>query len=89
MALNDVAQPETVTVTDRAKALAAWPIKLVATVLDVPFRFIQRIFGIGAMPYFFILPNLAFFGLSGIAWVVPAMGVIWWMERPARKPDTG
>ncbi|MBO6552787.1 MAG: sugar ABC transporter permease [Roseitalea sp.] len=62
MALNDVAPSEPVTLTDRAKAAAAWPIKLLATVLDVPFRFLQRIFGIGAMPYFFILPNMIFFG---------------------------
>lgn len=33
--------------------------------------------------------HLAFFGLSGVAWVVPAMGIIWWMERPPKHKDAG
>lgn len=28
--------------------------------------------------------HLAFFAFSGILWVVPAMGIVWWMVRPAR-----
>jgi len=31
--------------------------------------------------------HLAFFGLSGLVWVVPAMFIISWMERPARRED--
>jgi len=31
--------------------------------LDVPMRFAQRLVGLKGMPYLFILPNLAFFGL--------------------------
>ncbi len=27
--------------------------------------------------------HLAFFALSGLVWVVPAMGIVWWMVRPA------
>lgn len=30
--------------------------------------------------------HLAFFGLSGVLWVLPAMAIIWWMERrPSRR----
>ncbi|WP_026479844.1 DUF2842 domain-containing protein [Ahrensia sp. 13_GOM-1096m] len=29
--------------------------------------------------------HLAFFGLSGLLWVVPAMFVISWMLRPSKK----
>ena len=31
--------------------------------LDVPFRALQRLLGIGRMPYIFLIPNLVFFGL--------------------------
>ncbi|WP_306118577.1 MULTISPECIES: DUF2842 domain-containing protein [unclassified Roseitalea] len=31
--------------------------------------------------------HLAFFGLSGVFWVVPAMFVISWMERGGRRKD--
>ena len=44
-------------------ALAAAPLRLLFAALDPLFRALQRIFGIGAMPYVFILPNLVFFGL--------------------------
>lgn len=31
--------------------------------------------------------HLAFFGISGLVWVLPAMGIIWWMARPEKpKP---
>ena len=33
--------------------------------------------------------HLAFFGLSGLVWVVPAMFIISWMERSPRKNDLG
>lgn len=29
--------------------------------------------------------HLAYFGLTGILWVLPAMAIIKWMEKPARK----
>lgn len=28
--------------------------------------------------------HLAFFALSGLLWVLPAMGIIWWMARPGK-----
>ena len=31
--------------------------------------------------------HLAFFGLSGVFWVLPAMAIIWWMERRPRRDD--
>ena len=33
--------------------------------------------------------HLAFFGLSGVVWVVPAMFVISWMERQPKSKDAG
>ena len=47
----------------RIGELAFLPVRLVFALLDPVFRALQRIFGIGAMPYLFILPNLVFFGL--------------------------
>lgn len=32
--------------------------------------------------------HLAFFGFSGLLWIVPAMFVIWWMEQRPKGPST-
>ncbi len=32
--------------------------------------------------------HLAFFGFAGVFWILPAMFIISWMERPPRKSDT-
>ena len=33
--------------------------------------------------------HLAFFAVSGVVWVLPAMLIIWWMARPGKKqPET-
>ncbi|PWL18083.1 DUF2842 domain-containing protein [Falsochrobactrum shanghaiense] len=29
--------------------------------------------------------HLFYFFFTGILWVLPAMGIIWWMERPPRQ----
>jgi len=42
--------------------LVAWPVRLVMHALDVPMRLLQRVLGIGGMPYAFLVPNLLFFG---------------------------
>lgn len=34
--------------------------------------------------------HLGFFALSGLLWVLPAMGIVWWMVQPGRsknRPD--
>jgi len=31
--------------------------------------------------------HLAFFAISGLVWVVPAMAIVWWMVRPARSQE--
>lgn len=51
------------TLTERLGAIFTWPLRLLLGALEIPLRYIQRIFGIGAMPYVFLLPNLIFFGL--------------------------
>ena len=33
--------------------------------------------------------HLAFFGLSGIFWIVPAMFIIAWMEKPPKRDNPG
>lgn len=50
-------------VTERMIALAAMPAVLFFRLLEAPFRLVQRLGGIKAMPYAFLAPNLAFFGL--------------------------
>ena len=47
---------------DRIGALAGLPVRMLMHALDVPMRFVQRVLGIGGMPYAFLVPNLLFFG---------------------------
>ena len=63
MAHENPAQLETESLGDRLNAMATWPIHALFSLLDVPFRALQRLLGIGRMPYVFLVPNLAFFGL--------------------------
>jgi len=49
--------------SDRLTAIAALPVVLFFRLFEVPFRFVQKIGGLKAMPYVFLLPNLAFFGV--------------------------
>ena len=44
-------------------ALAMAPVRVVMTAIDVPLRALQRIAGIGGMAGFFLLPNMAIFGI--------------------------
>ncbi|MBF2735649.1 MAG: sugar ABC transporter permease [Betaproteobacteria bacterium AqS2] len=46
----------------RLRELAALPWLLAMRALDRPFRLLQRGIGQGGMPYFFLVPNLLFFG---------------------------
>ena len=48
---------------ERLAAVAITPVRLFFQLLEVPFRFAQRLGGIKVMPYAFLAPNLAFFGL--------------------------
>ncbi|WP_421853334.1 carbohydrate ABC transporter permease [Oricola sp.] len=43
--------------------VVAWPAELTFRLLDYPLTVLQRLFGIKAMPYVFLLPNIAFFGI--------------------------
>jgi alpha-1,4-digalacturonate transport system permease protein len=47
---------------DRTKDILLMPLRWVLGALDTPFRLIQRVLGVGRMPYVFLLPNLLFFG---------------------------
>ncbi len=44
-------------------SIAVLPVRFLFTLLEKPFQGIQQICGIGKMPYIFLLPNLAFFGI--------------------------
>ena len=42
----------------------AWaPLRLLGALVDYPLRAVQRVAGIGRMPYVFLIPNLGFFGI--------------------------
>ena len=43
--------------------VVAWPIRILFKLLDYPISAIQRLIGIRRMPWLFLLPNLAFFGM--------------------------
>lgn len=47
----------------RLQRLATLPAEALFRLLEAPLRYVQRLGGIGAMPYVFLLPNLAFFGI--------------------------
>ena len=49
--------------SDRLAAIAVWPIVQVFRLLEFPLAAIQRGVGIKRMPWIFLLPNLAFFGI--------------------------
>ena len=46
-----------------ALSAAEVPTRIFFRILEVPIAAVQRIVGIGGMPYVFLLPNLAFFGI--------------------------
>ncbi len=50
-------------VSDRVAAVAAWPVQRIFGLLEYPLAAIQRSVGISRMPWIFLLPNLAFFGI--------------------------
>lgn len=54
---------QTTSLSASASALVAQPLSMIMGLLDIPMRFAQRVIGIKGMPYLFILPNLAFFGI--------------------------
>ena len=45
------------------RELAWLPLDMLGRLIDVPFRYFQKLVGIGQMPYLFLVPNLGFFGL--------------------------
>lgn len=58
-----MADPAAPTVSQRLATVAALPVRAVFRLLDWPLALVQRLVGIGGMPWIFVLPNLAFFGL--------------------------
>ena len=48
---------------ERLAATAARPALFAFRILEYPIATVQRFLGIGSMPYVFLLPNLAFFGI--------------------------
>jgi len=53
----------TASIKERAAAIAALPVELLFRALEVPLAFVQRLVGVRGMPWVFLLPNLAFFGI--------------------------
>ncbi|MCR9086653.1 MAG: sugar ABC transporter permease [Rhodobacteraceae bacterium] len=47
----------------RLTTAAGWPLRAAFRLLDVPLKVVQRLVGIRGMPWVFLLPNLAFFGI--------------------------
>ncbi|MDE0114430.1 MAG: sugar ABC transporter permease [Albidovulum sp.] len=54
-------RPETHRLT--VGAAAAAPMNLLGSLIELPFKAIQRLVGIRGMPYIFLVPNLGFFGI--------------------------
>ena len=58
-----MAQESDLTISDRLASLAGAPVRLLFRALEWPLAVIQRGIGVKRMPWIFLLPNLAFFGL--------------------------
>ncbi|MEG9862677.1 MAG: sugar ABC transporter permease [Parvularculales bacterium] len=58
-----MAQDSDLTFTGRLAGLAGAPVRLLFRMLELPLAAIQRGIGVRKMPWIFLLPNLAFFGL--------------------------
>jgi alpha-1,4-digalacturonate transport system permease protein len=54
-------KPETA--GEMAKNVAVAPVRLAFRMLDYPMSAVQRVLGMGRMPWLFLLPNLVFFGM--------------------------
>lgn len=48
---------------DLLQNVVAWPIRILFKLIDYPVTAIQNVIGIRRMPWLFLLPNLAFFGM--------------------------
>ncbi|MGU3398382.1 DUF2842 domain-containing protein [Brucellaceae bacterium D45D] len=63
--------------------------KLIGTVLLVLLVIIYAIFAtiiaVAHLAQSSALVHLLYFFFTGILWVLPAMGIIWWMAQPPRK----
>ena len=58
-----MANPSATTFPERLAQVAAFPVKALFRLLEYPLAAVQRLIGVGGMPYVFVLPNLLFFGL--------------------------
>lgn len=56
-------QDANTSLSEKLTALVAVPVVLFFRLFEVPFRLVQKFGGIRSMPYVFLLPNLAFFGV--------------------------
>ncbi len=54
--------PDPAPAGERLARVAGWPVRALMHALEGPMRLAQRLFGIGGMPYVFLVPNLLFFG---------------------------
>jgi alpha-1,4-digalacturonate transport system permease protein len=50
-------------ISDRLAAAASWLVRQFFRLFEYPLSFVQRVVGVGGMPWIFLLPNLVFFGL--------------------------
>ena len=58
-----MADPSPPTLLERLTQVAAFPVKALFRLLEWPLAAVQRLVGVGGMPYVFVLPNLLFFGM--------------------------
>ncbi len=63
--------------------------KLIGTVILVIFLTIYclaaMVYGATHMPDASVLAKTIFYVIGGFLWVVPAMGIVWWMQKPDKS----
>src|SRR5690606_27153876 len=79
-------------VMNREKEKCVMPVrlkKLIGTFLLVSLVMIYAVFAtiiaVAHLAQSSAWVHLLYFFVTGILWVLPAMGIIWWMEQPPRK----
>lgn len=63
--------------------------KFIGTIVLVVFLTIYcltvMVFGATRVPDASVLMQTVFFVVGGLLWVIPAMAIVWWMQRPDRE----
>ncbi|MBD8875132.1 MULTISPECIES: DUF2842 domain-containing protein [Stappiaceae] len=59
---------------------------VVLVVFVIVYALVAMVIGDMTLQQSSTLMRLAYFAVAGLAWVIPAGAIIWWMERGGKRP---